>query len=483
MWKLSICFFSAFALFVYADYSVEPYPNNFGAQITNLNISKLLVSTPPDSKPSPELLDLAAALKRELHAHRYLHFPGQSHLPWQAQLSFMQLFGDVVDESSHVNRRKFHGEKDPRVAVFSNNPEYGLPSVGVEGFHSDGNVMPTPHAATLLFCEHTIPHADTILSPLNEVASELLSIHSDSFPFDLKDVLFASSHVENLTQPLIYPHPLTGKTTMFFGLGTLSGRYHLTNGTVLSQEWTDSIISAIDDVITRHTVNHVWEEGDLVMLDNLALAHKASPGTQASDGIRILRRVTLKGSNHLQHRPKDGFRSFPHKCNSDGTCLVSLADWVGYEEGSGKFHSNSEAGDVCKVALSPDALLATIHTPMLASLARDVVERTKKPHWIKGIETAGIDTVNWGEGISDTWGTPYPWDSNSGQPNDCDGPGTEPCIFIGPGGRWFDFACAPKFAEGTTTPGPEITWDGKRAMYNIHPLCAITIPKALANEL
>jgi len=203
--------------------------------------------------------------------------------------------------------------------------------------------MPTPHAATLLFCEHTIPHADTILSPLNEVASELLANHSKSFPFDINDVLFASSHVENLTQPLIYPHPNTGQTTMFFGLGTLSGLYHHKNGTVLSEEWTAAIIDAIDDVISRHTVNHVWSEGDLLMLDNLALAHKASSGTQAEDGIRVLRRVTLKGSNTLQHRPSDGLESFAHRCSeADGVCLVSLADFAGYEEGSGKFHSNAE---------------------------------------------------------------------------------------------------------------------------------------------
>ena len=414
-----------------------------------------------------------------------------------------------------MNRRKFHGEKDPRVAVFSNNPQFGLPSVGVEGFHCDGNVMEIPHAATLLFCERTIPNADTILSPLNEVAAELILLHGKSFPFDLADVLFASSHVDNLTQPLIYPHPLTGNITMFFGLGTLSGRYHLKNGTVLSQEWTDAIVAAIDDVISRHTVNHEWVEGDMVMLDNLALAHKASSATQAENGVRILRRVTLKGTNLLQHRQEDGLESFPHRCSkTEEVCLVSLASWIGYEDGSGKFHSNAEAGEsrrrieaclshkskhsltsssifpssagACKAALSSDATLATLHTPHLASLARSIVEETKKPHWIMGIETAGVDRVNWGEGVTDAWDSqPYPWDHASGQPNDCDGPGTEPCIFVGPAGNWFDFACQAKIANGDedkVTPGPEITWDGSRAMYNIHPLCAVPVPKKGLNN-
>ena len=353
------------------SYDITPNSNAFGATITNLNITHILRTTPPDSPPPKHLISLSQSIKQDLHTHRYLHFKGQGKLPWEAQLSFMQLFGPVVDEvrcnthighniqptylpqsphpppqSSHVNRREFHGEKDPRVAVFSNNPQFGLPSVGVEGFHCDGNVMEIPHAATLLFCERTIPNADTILSPLNEVAAELILLHGKSFPFDLADVLFASSHVDNLTQPLIYPHPLTGNITMFFGLGTLSGRYHLKNGTVLSQEWTDAIVAAIDDVISRHTVNHEWVEGDMVMLDNLALAHKASSATQAENGVRILRRVTLKGTNLLQHRQEDGLESFPHRCSkTEEVCLVSLASWVGYEDGSGKFHSNAEAGE------------------------------------------------------------------------------------------------------------------------------------------
>jgi len=34
------------------------------------------------------------------------------------------------EESKHVNRKKFHGEYDPRVAVLSNDPKHGLVSVG-----------------------------------------------------------------------------------------------------------------------------------------------------------------------------------------------------------------------------------------------------------------------------------------------------------------------------------------------------------------
>merc|ERR1711865_248162 len=76
---------------------------------------------------------------------------------------------------------------------------------------------------------------------------------------------------------------------------------------------------------------------------------------------------------------------------------------------------------------------------------------------------------------SETW----PWHVESGQPNDCDGPGTETCMFIGPHGRWFDFACAPKVANRETgvTAGPEVVWeDGVKREYNVNPLCGLWLP-------
>ena len=81
--------------------------------------------------------------------------------------------------------------------------------MGVEGFHSDGNVVRIPHAATLLYCEKSIPGGDTLLVELDAVLAKI--------PPSLKiqEVNFASAHIENLEHPLAYPHPSTGKPTCF----------------------------------------------------------------------------------------------------------------------------------------------------------------------------------------------------------------------------------------------------------------------------
>ena len=47
---------------------------------------------------------------------------------------------------------------------------------------------------------------------------------------------------------------------------------------------------------------------------------------------------------------------------------------------------------------------------------------------------------------------------------------------MGPGGQWFDFACAAKIPsdDPRVTAGPEIEWEygsGEKAEYDIFPLC------------
>ena len=141
---------------------------------------------------------------------------------------------------------------------------------------------------------------------------------------------------------------------------------------------------------------------------------------------------------------------------------------------------------MCKGALAtspgaPTTGLVKPWTKERSMLAQAMVSSVGAPHWLDGDDMPnGI--VSWGgevdaAGAEALWGArnkPYPWHTDSGQPNDCDGPGTEPCMFMGPSGRWFDFACASKEVNKTkgVTAGPEITWeDGVRREYRVHPMC------------
>lgn len=67
--------------------------------------------------------------------------------------------------------------------------------------------------------------------------------------------------------------------------------------------------------------SHHWCEGDLIVIDNLAVAHRAAPGAHnPASGLRILHRVTGKGSGPLD--PDERLR-MPASLDTNEPCPFS----------------------------------------------------------------------------------------------------------------------------------------------------------------
>jgi hypothetical protein len=317
-----------------------------------------------------------------------------------------------------------------------------------------------------------------------------------------------------------------GHDTMMFGLGDLSGRYGrgalqpaLPSENHYTKEESDNVMRTITDAVhgSEKVLRWRWSSGDLIIVDNLAVAHLAAGGTQDEKaGLRLMRRTTVKGVNVPSKRPF--LHGLPHECvfehdidNNPGFyCLFSLKDFVSTAKAQSKlehpdedhkrFDSRELADRTCKI-LSPDASLAMPVTSARNSAAQRVVSAVGCPHWL-GADDEPNGHVTWSDPVfkDRKQGLPedigpwenfetapgWPWHADSGQPNDCDGPGTETCIFMGPNGKWFDFACAAKVPdlEKGRTPGPEITWeDGSRREYDIFPLCGLYIKGTGASQI
>merc|ERR1712046_235337 len=115
---------------------------------------------------------------------------------------------------------------------------------------------------------------------------------------------------------------------MVFGLGVLSGLYHkgslqpaLPKTTPLSSGETESVTAAIVSSIetTRRVVRGRWASGDLLIVDNLSVAHLASDGTQAPPeeaGLRLMQRTTVQNFRVPQKRPV--LHDLKHECVVDG---------------------------------------------------------------------------------------------------------------------------------------------------------------------
>eukprot|EP00946_MAST-07B_sp_MAST-7B-sp1_P001925 g1925.t1 len=159
---------------------------------------------------------------------------------------------------------------------------------------------------------------------------------------------------------------------------------------------------------------------------------------------------------------------------SPGSPLLPSA---GSREGDNTFPSRDAAASMCQTR-GYDGLV-DVTTVERNKLAARIVDSLGVPHWLGGDDWPN-GVVTWADGtehseqLFDT-----PWHKPSGQPNDRDGPGSETCIFMGPGGNWFDFACHPKTPSPTDgiTAGPEIDWTTgagqarDKTEYNVWPLC------------
>eukprot|EP00466_Bigelowiella_natans_P016753 jgi/Bigna1/76871/fgenesh1_pg.44_\ len=134
------------------------------------------------------------------------------------------------------------------------------------------------------------------VSPLNEIVETLDSKERQEW-----DRLFFVG--DSSVHPLMYPHPKTGKQTLCFHLGGPFFRgFARDSGTeecradILDPEESkcikERLLKLLED--PKRNISIQWKTGDFAILDNLAVAHFASPGTQDSrkkSGLRILHRL------------------------------------------------------------------------------------------------------------------------------------------------------------------------------------------------
>jgi taurine dioxygenase len=78
------------------------------------------------------------------------------------------------------------------------------------------------------------------------------------------------------------------------------------------------------------SVGYEYEEGDFVVIDNLAVAHKAMPTAHNSakeQGLRILHRTTVKGMKDLD--PQAPLNGLPSHLNVNGPNPFGRGVWIG----------------------------------------------------------------------------------------------------------------------------------------------------------
>ncbi|MEO0527554.1 MAG: TauD/TfdA family dioxygenase [Bacteroidota bacterium] len=96
--------------------------------------------------------------------------------------------------------------------------------------------------------------------------------------------------------PLIWKHPFNGEVTIYLDLGFMTSIMNpCENGEYLTVKDSNRVISLLNETLStqRSLYHHIWEKGDIVIVDNYAVAHKANLSLDHTH--RILQRTTTKG--------------------------------------------------------------------------------------------------------------------------------------------------------------------------------------------
>jgi taurine dioxygenase len=278
--------------------------------------------------------DLVAQLKSDLKQHRLLLFRGSSSLSGARQVELSSKLGTV--ESTF-----YQHPRSPHVDVFrvSNDESEGCRNVGRSGWHIDGTFLAAPFSYQTMYFPSVSKGGDTYFCPLRELYESQTT--ETQKRWDSYWMITNGRRGSTQVHPLVYRHPYRGDTTLCFHCGKpfVSGWLVLDNDdqkeptseeSVVSQEDHNTILlaSEIQGEIMRAIENCAqdlvlklqWQEGDFAIIDNLGLAHFASPATQKSReeaGLRILHRTTILGNGgehdnekSLTLRKQDGRSSF-----------------------------------------------------------------------------------------------------------------------------------------------------------------------------
>ncbi|XP_054260801.1 alpha-ketoglutarate-dependent 2,4-dichlorophenoxyacetate dioxygenase-like [Macrosteles quadrilineatus] len=253
-------------------------------------------------------------IKKDVTEHRLLVFKDQGKIYGHRQVEISKWFGEL-ECTFFKHRRSPH----PEVFRVSNDPAEGCTGVGRTGWHIDGTFQPAPYAYSLYFMDKVPKSGPTVFAPMTEIIDNL-----PPWKFAEWDRIYmASDRRGGVVHPLIYTHPRTKKRVLCFHLGMMED-FIYDYGTPKERFATPEEFHRIRDEIHHEFVKddgkiqyrHEWQEGDLIISDNCAVAHEAAPETQypvGKVGLRVLHRTTV-------HNPIPPTKEYPESSSTVEEC-------------------------------------------------------------------------------------------------------------------------------------------------------------------
>ena len=248
------------------------------------------------------------------------------YLTGKQQCVFSKNFGTKTLYSTHA----VHNEA-PNKEIFrlSNDVKHGFNSVGPE-WHNDGSFEKNPFGYVVYhiikapkeFGNTNFAHLGKAYDKLDNALKKRLencaSINSNS----------------NVIHPLVHNHPISNRKSLYLHLGMTGAIIEkiINKKKYKSTKFTNEIIPFnlpkykknlnelknircwrnkdmnkffinISNLFDNKDISysHKWQEGDIIIIDNLAVVHKASKEAhELKSGLRILHRTTIESNNPLK---------------------------------------------------------------------------------------------------------------------------------------------------------------------------------------
>ncbi|WP_405239668.1 TauD/TfdA dioxygenase family protein [Lentisalinibacter orientalis] len=281
---------------------------NAGATILPLDPIGAAVSGIDLSSERPPPPDVIEALEKEMASRGFIVFKSSEALDVDDFLRVSCWWGGKELHSTHGVHPATPGTNQ-HIFRLSNDRRHGIPAVGPQ-WHNDGSFNPD-----------TFSHAGYHIVRPAEKGGGTYFAHQgaayDALPEERQEFwrrLSSVNSTSGVVHPAVHEHPISGRKSVWLHLGMtgavieklrdgdgfrLLGSEELTQ---LCHEYKDILDAGFED---GYAIAYEYEENDCIFIDNLAVAHRASPQAHlpaAEQGLRIMHRSTVRGVGDLAPR-------------------------------------------------------------------------------------------------------------------------------------------------------------------------------------
>ncbi len=268
--------------------------------------------------------------------------------------------GELVDASTWWGAGEIHSTHGVHPAtpgmnrdIFrcSNDNRHGILGVGPQ-WHNDGSFEAATFSHSAYYMARAPEHGGGTHFAHQGAAFDVLPPAKQAF----WERLVSVNSTTGVTHPLVHTHPISGRKSVWLHLGMTGGvierlpedgmsieELQRTPATVeklrlLNEEEMKELFNDYNDLMNAsfelgYGIRYQYDTGDLLFIDNWALAHRASPEAHMpaeQQGLRIMDRVTIKSKHNLA--PHFGLPQYiqissEHPLNKDG---VWQAGGVGF---------------------------------------------------------------------------------------------------------------------------------------------------------